>query len=567
MSVGKHVLDDLLALSMQLNRQAFASPPVEGWLNSFLSLICERFAPLSIQGIQAAQVIGTIAVQMARAGTLPAHAAEQYALDEGSPITMALRTRQLTASPDARIVPITIGEDAIGVLIGYTNQPSDIADEVLATVAAQLGPAIMQHLKTPGPQTGRLTRQIDMMRSLYEATKTVSSALESLEVLNRGARSLVETLHIDHVSVTVADQAVGVGSVVAEYPDNGHVGTKLQLHGYPVYEQLQREYAPIIIKNMDSDPRLGPNREVLQKLGIKKLVTLPMQVQNELIGFVTIDAYYENRDLTPEEIEGAMAITSQLAISIRNAQMFDEMKHRASQLERIADLNRRVTSTFDRLEIFQIVKEDTQTLIDAHQISVALKPSDETKLVLFVLGEKDPSITEFDAEQTALRFVCNSMEPLVIDDISGSEYPDYKLLAQAGMRAVVVVPLVVGGRAIGTYNVANREPGVYSSIDLAMLEQVGNQLAIALENARLFTQAAQRVEIEQLMNRLSGGLQGRGDLHGMLLGTVQEIASALGAKRARVRLQMPPAKPALNAAKLLSLSNKLVDKLSEKREG
>src|SRR5438132_1148551 len=104
MSVGKNVLDDLLALSLQLNRQAFASPPVEGWLNSFLSVLCERFAPLGIQGVQAVQVIGTTAVQMARAGTVPAHAAEQYALDESSPITMALRTRQLTKMPDARIV-------------------------------------------------------------------------------------------------------------------------------------------------------------------------------------------------------------------------------------------------------------------------------------------------------------------------------------------------------------------------------------------------------------------------------------------------------------------------------
>ncbi len=567
MSVGKHVLDDLLSLSMQLNRQAFASPPVEGWLNSFLSLLCERFAPLSIRGIQAAQVIGNIAVQMARAGNVPAHAAEQYLLDEGSPITAALRNRQIASTPDARIAPIIVGDDAIGVLIGYTEQPNDIADQLLATFAIQLGPAIMQHLKTPGPQTGRLTRQIDMMRSLYEATKTVSSALESLEVLNRGARSLVETLHIDHVSITVSDQARSAANVVAEYPDNGHVGTKFQLHGYLLFEQLEQNRGPIVVQNIDTDDRLGPNRQLLQNLGVKRLVALPMQVQNELIGVVSIDSYYENRDLTPEELEGAMAITSQLAISVRNAQLFDEMKRRATQLERIADLSRRVTSTFDRLKIFQIAKEETQSLINANLISVAIRPSDETKLQLFILGESDPTLTEFDAEKTGLRFAYNTMEPLVIDDISGSDYQDYKLLAQAGMRAIVIVPLVVGGRAIGTYNVAHREPGIYSSIDLAMLEQVGNQLAIALENARLFTQAAQRVEIEQLMNRLSGGMQGHGDLHGMLLGTVQEIASAIGAKRARIRLQMPPAKPTMDAAKLLSLSSKLVDKLSEKREG
>jgi adhesin HecA-like repeat protein len=135
------------------------------------------------------------------------------------------------------------------------------------------------------------------------------------------------------------------------------------------------------------------------------------------------------------------------------------------------------------------------------------------------------------------------MEPLVLDDISGSEYPDYKLLAQAGMRAAVIVPMVAGGRTIGTYNVLHSQPGVYTSLDLAVVEQVGNQLAIALENARIYAQTAQRVEVERLMNRMSEGIQGQGDMQTVLTATVQQIAEALNARKARVRLQMPPASP------------------------
>src|SRR5262249_43933674 len=150
----------------------------------------------------------------------------------------------------------------------------------------------------------------------------------------------------------------------------------------------------------------------------------------------------------------------------------------------------------------------------------------------------------FKADQTALRTVIESMEPVVLDDISGSEYPDYRVLAQMGVRAAVIVPLVVGGRAIGTYNVLHNQPGSYSSIDLAVVEQVGNQLAIALENARLYTQAEQRVEIEQLMNRMSRSIDVHADMQGTLMATVQQIAEALKAKRARVRMQMPSDAPA-----------------------
>ncbi|HLY28553.1 MAG TPA: hypothetical protein VKQ72_19560, partial [Aggregatilineales bacterium] len=69
---------------------------------------------------------------------------------------------------------------------------------------------------------------------------------------------------------------------------------------------------------------------------------------------------------------------------------------------------------------------------------------------------------------------------------------------------------------------------------------LGNQLAIALENARLYAQASGRIEIEQLMNRMSGSIQQGRDVNNMLLGALQQMAQALNARQARVRLQMEP---------------------------
>jgi GAF domain-containing protein len=296
---------------------------------------------------------------------------------------------------------------------------------------------------------------------------------------------------------------------------------------------------------------------------MKGMVILPMLVQDELIGSVGIDTYYEQRTFKTDEIEAAMAITSQLAVSVRNAQIYDEVKRRANQLERIANLSRRVTSTFNRDEIFQIIKEETFNLIETEQISVALRDKETTKLRLFVLDRPEAVSVDFDFEQTGQRFILNDGEPLVLDDISSSEYPDYKLLAKGGMHAALIVPLLVGGRTIGTYIVTHSRVGKYSSIDVAVLEQIGNQLAIALENARLYTQASQRIEIERLINQMGGSLHGNSDMQGILLSTLQQIAEALNARRARVRLQMSAAQP----TDMSKAIGKLLGKLSEKSEG
>ena len=126
----------------------------------------------------------------------------------------------------------------------------------------------------------------------------------------------------------------------------------------------------------------------------------------------------------------------------------------------------------------------------------------------------------------------------------------------------------MGGRAIGTYNVLATQPGLYTSLDLAVVEQVSNQLAIALENARLYTQAAQRVEVERLMNRMSGGMPAQGDMQSILMMTVQQIAEALNARRARVRLEMAPsASGPANGSAPGTTAGSGSGKASEKSEG
>src|SRR5438132_944904 len=102
--------------------------------------------------------------------------------------------------------------------------------------------------------------------------------------------------------------------------------------------------------------------------------------------------------------------------------------------------------------------------------------------------------------------------PEVLEDISGSPHRDYHLLAQLVGHALMAVPLIVGGQTVGAYCAAHTEIGVYSTIDLSVFEQIGNQLGIALENSRLYQDAAQRAESEELMNRLSSAMQGRGNL-------------------------------------------------------
>ncbi|HLY27985.1 MAG TPA: GAF domain-containing protein, partial [Aggregatilineales bacterium] len=447
MPADRDVLSDLLSLSMQLNRQAFARPPVEGWLNSFLAVLYERFSNQNVQRVQVLHAIGTVAVEIGSAGSKQGGTSEQqYTLEESSPIAQAIHSRQMVTAPDMHVYPILVGEDPIGALIAYSDAPGPDIDPTFGLFASQLGPAIMQQVKVPGAQTGRLMRQIDLMRSMSEATQSAGVALDQSEILTRAAQSLVDSFKIDHASIILFDFNQGIGTVVGEYPDHGFVGVNVELHGIEVNERLLHDRKPVIVSNVPEATGLGANLPILSKLGLKSVGFVPLVVGQEVIGYIGLDSYYEDRPFKPEDLDAAMTLAGQLAVNIRNAKLYDEMKRRANQLERIGYLSRRVTSTLDRLEIFQIVKEETSSLLEAEQISVSLREADSKLLKLFVLEDVRPKEIDFDLDESALRFSMIGSEALVLDDISGSQYPDYKFMAQSGMRAALIVPLVIGGR-------------------------------------------------------------------------------------------------------------------------
>jgi len=131
------------------------------------------------------------------------------------------------------------------------------------------------------------------------------------------------------------------------------------------------------------------------------------------------------------------------------------------------------------------------------------------------------------------------------------------------MHAALIVPLMVGGRTIGTYIVTTARSVNIHRLMWQCSNKLATSLPLRLKTRGSNTQASQRVEIERLINQMGVSLHGNSDMQSILLSTLQQIAEALGARRARVRLQMT----ALQPTDMSKAIGKLLGKLSEKSEG
>ncbi|MGF6985189.1 PAS domain S-box-containing protein [Paraburkholderia atlantica] len=129
-----------------------------------------------------------------------------------------------------------------------------------------------------------------------------------------------------------------------------------------------------------------------------------------------------------------------------------------------------------------------------------------------------------------LRYVASTREPVIIDDASAeNRFSDDPYIRQKCARSVLCLPLLKQAGLIGLlYLENNLAPGVFAPKRIALLKLLASQAAIALENARLYRDLAEReAKIRRLVDSNIVGIL-IGDLEGQILEANDAFLRMLG---------------------------------------
>jgi formate hydrogenlyase transcriptional activator len=173
----------------------------------------------------------------------------------------------------------------------------------------------------------------------------------------------------------------------------------------------------------------------------------------------------------------------------------------------IASLNHRLAIAADRARSLlainnAVVLNLTQNAL-FHAITTALRPVipfdrmtiflyDEQKNVLrMVVAEStipsDHFVPGFELalDQSHAGVSFTNQRPFFNPDLARTRtYPGEEVLYREGFRSLVVVPLIVRGKSIGTLNLGSERPMQYNQPEAELLQEVANQVALAIENMR-----------------------------------------------------------------------------------
>ena len=153
-------------------------------------------------------------------------------------------------------------------------------------------------------------------------------------------------------------------------------------------------------------------------------------------------------------------------------------------------LSDQLSRSLDLGEAYPVFAAAVKTYLPYDRIGVVVPKGESLVVALSVAEPPLPSSQGMvwpGATTTAAGWVLAHKEARVVRDLETEQaFPDEALLFQEGVRATIMLPLLVGGEAVGVFFLDSRTPGAYSQRHLELLGPLAEHLALALQNARLY---------------------------------------------------------------------------------
>jgi PAS domain S-box-containing protein len=217
---------------------------------------------------------------------------------------------------------------------------------------------------------------------------------------------------------------------------------------------------------------------------------VPLIIDDTIIGVLVVESDRENA-FDPLDIEIVEAAARHAAIAIGRMRLLAAERQRLSEHRALLDTMHDLSTELELAPLLQRVLERAVALLEVTGGELAIFDAVAADLVIVASHNigGDSTGTRMKPGEGAMGLVAQTHEPLIIQNYQEWEGRSSKYEATTA-RGVAVVPLLIGQRLVGTLaSVHTESDRKFGEEDLRLLDMFATQAAIAIENARLYTEA------------------------------------------------------------------------------
>jgi len=206
----------------------------------------------------------------------------------------------------------------------------------------------------------------------------------------------------------------------------------------------------------------------------------------DIVGIMSVDDPLDGRAPTALTAEVIEIFAAQVALAIENNRLIEDLQRQLNTLRLFNELSRSITTKLDLPLVLNTVVQSVTNLLNYDYATIFLQdktgqhfvPLATSGYALELLAGKS-----FEQDEGAVATVARTGMPLVIEDADTDPHPR---IGPPGVGSSIMVPLMVEGRSVGILVADRKIKGDFTPAAVATLTALADQVAVAVENARLF---------------------------------------------------------------------------------
>jgi signal transduction histidine kinase len=370
----------------------------------------------------------------------------------------------------------------------------------------------------------RERRRTEQLTLIARIGHTLRADLPLDQLLQNAADTIHELLGYPNIGIPLIDPADPTTMVIRVFGGQfrSTVGGE---HRQPISEGimgaavLTRQVQ--LVNDVAADPRyiLPPGAH-----DIRAELAVPMLSGDQVLGVLNVES---GEHFSEEDAASLQIVADQLASAIVNARLFDAERRRTARRATINRIGQLITSSLSLDDIVQTAVEAIAEQLHFTHVAVDIVAPDNPE-VLVLLAQAGAGAARMPARYRqsihdgVLGAAARTRRRILLNDVASD--PRYLPALGAGaICAELAVPIVVSEQLLGVLNIEAERP--ISDEDAAGVDIIADQLAVAIEKARLFAKTQRALDETRLLYETSRRISTAMSLEAVIQAYLEQIAA------------------------------------------
>lgn len=356
-----------------------------------------------------------------------------------------------------------------------------------------------------GPVAENPEVSTEVLATLAEIGEEVNASLDLDEVLAHAA--VLIKRHIDYemfgVLMVDADGAYLTHRFAIGYPPGLAENLRVPI-GQGITGTAARSGHAVRVSDVSQDPRY-----INAVDSVRSELAVPLMFRGKCVGVLDIQSRHLDY-FTKEQQNILSVLANRLAVAIENARLFQQVRTQAETLLVLNEVSREISSILDVEALLRRAAELVKRVIDYQILSIMLYDEEQQAFrhrLDVKHGQRVQGKLRAAATEGIVGAAATTREPVLVPDVAAD--PRY-LMVNPETRSELAIPMMHKGKVIGVLDLESPQLNYFTEDHVQTLSILAANLAVSLENARLYEQVAKgeaRMERDlQAAKRIQGAL-------------------------------------------------------------